>query len=190
VSGDFRKRELDPCFNLLVKAGVLHPVYHTDAHGIPLGAEMDLNKFKTLFLDIGIAQALLGLDLKEWFLNPQRAFINQGQMVESFVGQEILAYTYTFKKNAMYYWQKDTRTSQAEVDYVVQLQDKIIPIEVKSGKTGSLKSLREYLNSHPKTPYSLRFSSHNYSEYDDLKSYPLYAIAKGLAVDWFNKRGV
>lgn len=183
IPGEFRKRELAPCFDLLVKAGIIHPVYHTSAYGIPLGAEADINKFKAIFLDIGIAQAILGLDLKEWFLNPHQAFINQGEIVESFVGQEILAYSYALRKNSMYYWQKETRTGQAEVDYIVQTKNKIIPIEVKSGKTGTLKSLKEYLITHPNTEYAIRFSSHNYSVYNTLRSYPLYAVTKALAID-------
>ncbi len=185
VPGEFRKRELLPCFNLLAKAGVIHPVYHTSARGAPLGAELDLNKFKTLFLDIGLAQSLLGLDLKEWILNPAQAFVNQGKIVESFVGQEILAYSHAFQKKAIYYWLKESRTGQAEVDYIIQIKGEIIPIEVKSGQTGSLKSLREYLISHSNTPYAIRFSGHNYSLQDNLRSYPLYAVAKAIGIEWF-----
>lgn len=180
VPGEFRKRELEPCFNLLVKAGVCHPVYHTSAQGLPLGAEVDLNRFKVIFLDVGLAQALLGLDLKEWFLNPLKAFINQGEIIESFVGQEIMAYSYSFQKKSLYYWQRETRTGQAEIDYVIQLKNDIIPVEVKSGTTGRLFSLREYMASHNNTPFAIRFSSHNYSNHDSLMTFPLYAIAKAL----------
>ncbi len=187
VPGEFRKRELAPCFNLLVKAGVIHPVYQTNAQGLPLGAEIDLDKFKVIFLDIGMAQALLGLDVKEWILHPSKAFLNQGEIVESFVGQEMLAYAYAFQKKSIYYWQKETRTSKAEVDYVIQIKDKIIPIEVKSGTTGSLRSLKEYMISHPNASYAIRFSGHNFSQYEYLCSYPLYAVAKALKIDWFEK---
>lgn len=185
VPGEFRKRELSPCFQLLTKAGVIHPIYHTSAQGLPLGAEADLNKFKAIFLDIGIAQALLGLDLKEWFLNPPQAFINQSAIVEAFVGQEILAYAHSFQKKSVFYWHKESRTSQAEVDYIIQIKDKIVPIEAKSGTTGRLKSLREYLNCHPQTDYMMRFSGHNYSQHDTLRTYPLYEIAKAIGVEWF-----
>lgn len=187
VPGEFRKRELVPCFNLLVKAGVIHPVYQTSAQGLPLGAEIDLEKFKVIFLDIGLAQAMLGLDVKEWILKPSQAFINQGNIVESYIGQEILAYTHAFQKKSIYYWQKESRTAQSEIDYVIQIKDKIIPIEVKSGKTGTLKSLKEYMNYHPGTAYAIRFSGHNYSQYENLHSYPLYAVAKALQIDWFEK---
>lgn len=185
VPGEFRKRELQPCFELLVKAGIIHPVYHTSAQGLPLGADVNLDKFKVLFLDIGFAQTLLGLDLKAWLLNPATAFINQGAIVEAFVGQEILAYSHAFQKKMIYYWHKENRTSQAEVDYVIQIKNQIIPVEAKSGKTGTLKSLKEYLNLHQATSYSLRFSGQNYSEHEGLHSYPLYGIAKAIGMNWF-----
>lgn len=180
LPGNYRKRELMPCFDLLSKANVLHPIYHTGAHGLPLGAEVDLEKFKATFLDIGLAQSLLGLDLKAWFLTPNQAFINQGAIVEAFVGQELLVYSQVFQKKSLYYWQKESASSQAEVDYIIQQGNNIIPVEVKSGRTGQLKSLREFLNSHSNTPYALRFSSHNYSRHSGINSYPLYAIAKAL----------
>lgn len=180
VPGAFRKRELEPCFNLLVKAGIIHPVYHTSAQGLPLGADVDLNKFKALFLDIGLAQAMLGLDLKEWFLSPTKTFVNQGNIIEAFVGQEILAYSSSFTKKNLNYWQREARTSHAEIDYVIQIKSNIVPIEVKSGTTGGLKSLAEYLKAHPSTHYSIRFSGHNYSMHNNMFSYPLYAVAKAL----------
>jgi predicted AAA+ superfamily ATPase len=180
IPGEFRKRELMPCFELLVKAGVIHPVYQTHAQGLPLGADADMNQFKMIFLDIGLAQASLGLDLKDWFLNPDTAFVNQGSIVETFVGQEMLVYSYPFQKKPLYYWHREARGSNAEIDYVTHLQGKIIPIEVKSGTSGSLKGLKEFLICHPKTPYSIRFSGHNYSTHNNLLSYPLYAISKAI----------
>ncbi len=182
IPGEFRKRDLVPGFELLVKAGILHPIYQTSAQGLPLGADANLDKFKAIFVDIGLSQAILGLDLKQWFLNPGQAFVNQGSIVEAFVGQEMVAYSYVFLKKELYYWHREARTSSAELDYVMQIKQDIIPIEVKSGKTGKIKSLREYLKTHPNTLYSIRFSSYNYSEYEGLRSYPLYAVAKALSL--------
>ena len=65
----------------------------------------------------------------------------------------------------------------AEVDYLVQKNELIIPVEVKSSKGNNLQSLRLYLNSHPKTKFGIRCSEHNYSEFDSVQSYPLYALA-------------
>ena len=180
VPGEYRKRELQPCLDLLNKAGVVHIVNHASAQGLPLGAEVDLNKFKAIFLDVGLAQVSLGLDVKEWFLNSPQAFINAGNLNEALIGQELLAYSNPFQKQNLYYWHKESSNSQAEVDYILQIKGDIIPIEVKSGTMGHLKSLREFLKTHPKTQYAVRFSKHNYSKYENLYSYPLYAVAKLL----------
>lgn len=56
-----------------------------------MGAQVDLNYFKIIFLDVGLTQALLKLDLSSWFVDPLDAVINKGQIIEAFVGQELLA---------------------------------------------------------------------------------------------------
>lgn len=181
VSGDYRKRELSPCVDLLKKAGIIHAVYRSSANGIPLGAEADLNKFKLIFIDVALTQQLLGLKTQEWILNPAQSFINKGALLESFVGQEILAYSSARQDMQLYYWQNDQRGSQAEVDYVIQQGSHIVPIEVKSGKGTTLRSMHIFLEKHD-TPYGIRFSTHNYSQQERLASYPLYAIQYAVFV--------
>ncbi|OGB83103.1 hypothetical protein A3F66_05165 [candidate division TM6 bacterium RIFCSPHIGHO2_12_FULL_32_22] len=176
--GEYRKRELEPCLDLLVTAGIIHKVLYTAAQGIPLGAQVDLDTFKIIFLDVGLTQFILGLKTGNWILDPLTEFNNRGMLVESFVGQEIIAYENPTRKSALYYWKRDSRSSEAEVDYVLQYQRNIIPIEVKSGKGSTLKSMQLFLETHKETPYGIRFSSQNYSIYEKIHSYPLYAIAK------------
>jgi len=176
--GDFRKRELEPCLDLLVTAGVVHRVMHTDAHGIPLGAQADLDTFKVIFIDVGLSQFVLDLKTGDWLLNPLEVFINKGMLAESFVGQELIAYEHPMKKSKLYYWKRDARGSEAEVDYVIQHERQIIPIEVKSGKGKTLRSTQTFLESHHESPYGIRFSTNNYSVHEKIYSYPLYAIAK------------
>lgn len=180
VPGEYRKRELYPALNLLEKAGVIHKVYHSPGHGIPLGAAADMDKFKVVFLDVGLTQALLGLNSVEWFLNPNQSFINKGALVESFVGQELLAYSNPILENKLYYWQREARSSQAEVDYLIQKQTNIIPIEVKSDHGSTLRSMHLFLETHPESPYGIRYSAHNYSIHRKIKSIPLYAISSLL----------
>jgi predicted AAA+ superfamily ATPase len=177
IEGDFRKRELAPALELLVTAGVVHKVTHSSGQGIPLGANVDPQTYKVIFLDVALTQAILGLDLAEWFLNPAQQFINKGALVESLVGQELLAYANPHAKSHLYYWQRNAPSSTAEVDYLVQRGENIIPIEVKSGAGKTLKSLHLFLESHPQTPYGVRFSTQNYSEHDRIQSFPLYAVA-------------
>lgn len=178
LSTDYRKRELEPSLHLLEKAGILHQVFYSGGNGFPLGAEIDFSKFKLILFDIGVCQTILGLELKDWFINPKLAFINKGQMAENFVGQELLVYSNAVDRESLYYWSNETRGSHAEIDYLVTRQQKIIPVEVKSGHGAGLQSMRKFLESHRTcSPYGIRFSVHNYSVFDSIHSYPLYAVA-------------
>jgi len=177
IEGDYRKRELSPALDLLVTAGIAHKVTHTSAQGIPLGANVDPQSFKLIFLDVALSQALVGLDLAAWFLNPMQQFVNKGEITEALVGQELLAYANPHSKNNLYYWQRNAPGSSAEVDYIIQKGERIIPIEVKSGSGKTLRSLHSFLQSHPNSQFALRFSAQNYSRYENIESLPLYAVA-------------
>lgn len=182
-SKEYRKRDLEPCLELLVKANIVQKILHTGGHGIPLGAEVNIDKFKFIFLDIALSQTILGLECKEWMLNPQQEFINKGAITEAMIGQELLAYTNPMRQPQLYYWFRETRGATAEVDYLVQDKQFIIPIEVKSKFGGSLKSLHSFMKTHEKSPHAVRFSIHNYSSFDHIHSYPLYAVAGVFAED-------
>lgn len=181
IPGEYRKRELSPALELLDKAGVIHKIYQSTGQGIPIGATKNLDKFKVILLDVGLSQALLGLDLSDWFLNPAIHLINKGILTEAFVGQELLVYGDNYNTH-LYYWQRDTKGSEAELDYLIQLKGHLIPIEVKSNKGGHLKSMHLFLDNHPNIPFGIRFSTHNYSVHQKIYSYPLYAIP--LSIQW------
>lgn len=176
VPGEYRKRELYPALDLLETAGIIHKIFDTAAQGLPLGALANPDDFKIIFLDTALGQQILGLDAGPFIYNPFEQFINKGELVEAFVGQELLAYALPWKKNNLYYWHREARASQAEVDYVIQYHDTIIPIEVKSGPGSTLKSMHSFLESHPQSPYGIRFSTQNFSEHENIKSMPLYSI--------------
>ena len=184
----YRKRDLSPCLDSLLTSNVVHKITHSSGQGIPIGAEVKLNKFKVVFLDIALAQALLGIDLSSWFIDPKINFVNKGSLLEAFVGQEILAYSNPHQKAYLYYWQRETRSSKAEVDYLIQQDNQVVPIEVKSNKGNTLKSLKLFLSNHKKTSYGFRFSKHNYSFHENIYSYPLYAIFKALKKDELIKK--
>jgi hypothetical protein len=80
-----------------------------------------------------------------------------------------------FVEPELYYWQREVKGSAAEVDYLWQIGEYILSIEVKAGKTGTLKSLRVYL-SEKNAPFGIRFSLHSLSFTDSVLSIPLYAI--------------
>ena len=177
----YRKRELEPALWLLEKAGIYHFIYHSQGQGIPLGAQADLSKYKVIMLDVALTQSILGLEIKDWFLQPEINLINKGGLAEAFVGQEMLAYSDPQNSETLYYWQREAKNSNAEIDYLTTNQTNVIPVEVKSGRGSRLQSIRAFLDSHPKSPYGVRFSVHDFSVFDHIHSYPLYAVANAVA---------
>ena len=180
IEGNYRKRELAPALELLVTAGIAHKVFYSPGQGIPLGAQANQTDYKVNFLDVGLSQQLLEYDLGQWFIDPLKEFVNKGELVEAFVGQELFAYSRPHKKKQGFYWHRETRTSLAEVDYLVQVKKDIVPVEVKSGKGYNLHSMKLFLESHPKSPYGIKFSTNNFAQLDALHCYPLYAVSKLL----------
>jgi len=176
--GEYQKRELEPALHLFEKAGLVHKIICSSGQGIPLGAQAKPNDFKIIFLDVALTQNVLKLDIVPWLLTPEATLINSGPIVEAFVGQELLAYSDPISKQSLFYWRKQKQASQAEVDYLTQIQDKVVPIEVKAGGSKRIKSMQIFLESHPNSTYGIKFSANEYETYKKINNYPLYAIAK------------
>lgn len=177
IHGEYRKRELAPALELLERANIVHTVRYSSGQGIPIGAEIDFDVFKIIYLDAALAQATLGSDISIWFLKPLQGFENRGTIAESFVGQELICYANPQSKSQLFFWKRKEKNSSAEVDYLHQSNEHILPIEVKSGHGTTLRSMRLFLESHTKSPFGIRFSSQDYSINDSLDSRPLYAVA-------------
>ena len=138
----------------------------------------------------GLAQRIVGAEVKPWLLNPAVAIGNAGAVTEAFVGQELLAYSRPWAEQELHYWHREARASNAEVDYLLPLGDVVVPVEVKSGATGRLRSLRAFLDEkRSTTPYGLRFCGQPASIHQDLHSYAIYAVPHVLREqiqrDWF-----
>jgi len=183
IPGEFRKRDLTPSFELLERANIVYKVTRSAAQGIPLGAQIEGNDFKAILLDVALSQTLLGLNLGFWLTNPLEQFINKGNIVEAFIGQELIAYEDPIKQAELFYWTREKAGSEVEVDFVMQQRETIIPIEVKSGKGTTLKSMNMFLESHTHAPYGIRFSTNNYSIHQKIYSYPLFAVAYAIMQD-------
>jgi len=171
----YNTRQIKESIELLQKAGLVIPVISTSANEIPLGAEANHKKQKFILLDTGIFQRLLGLELSDILFSSNFSVVNKGYIAEQMVGLELLKALPSYDQYQLYYWQREVEKSQAEVDYVVQRGEKIIPIEVKSGTTGKMQSLHLFLNTK-KSEYGIRTSLENFAQYDRIKVVPLYAI--------------
>ena len=110
-------------------------------------------------------------------MHPLQGFENRGEIAEGFIGQELICYASPDSKAELHFWKRKEKNSAAEIDYLIQRGDQIVPIEVKSGHGNTLRSLHIFLETHPKSNSAIRFSSLNYSLLNKLDSKPLYAVA-------------
>jgi predicted AAA+ superfamily ATPase len=179
VDKDSRSDVIKNALLLLDVAGIAKRCFHTSAQHPPLGAEASDKKFKVYYFDIGIAQRLLGLDVRQWLLKPLQ-LSNQGEMAEQLVAQEMLAYSDFHKASHLYYWHREAKSSNAEVDFVVMKGGDIVPVEVKSSIKGSMKSLNMFLECHANSSYGLKISEGQFSKHDNLVEIPLYALESWL----------
>ncbi len=140
-----RAKDLAAALHLLSLARVAYRVRHTAGNGVPLGAESDERKFKTLFLDVGLMATASGLTLLDLEYAQDVMLINRGALCEQLVGQHLLYSVPSWEEPHLFYWAREKRGSSAEVDYVISQGREVIPVEVKAGKTGTLKSLHLFL---------------------------------------------
>jgi predicted AAA+ superfamily ATPase len=174
IDPHIKSRELKTALNQLEWAGLIHPIFATSASGIPLAAQIKQNKFKPLLLDIGLAQRALQVD-PEIIWQQDLIQIHAGALAEQFVGQELMAYADFFREERLFFWEREKASSVAEVDYVITVGQSIVPIEVKAGAAGHLKSLRQFME-EKKSPLGIRVSQHPLSYEAQVLSVPFYMI--------------
>lgn len=141
INPHLRTNAIKEATNLLIEANILYQIFHSSAAGLPLGAGINPKKFKINFLDIGLALKLQGLTSNELVLTNADQFINKGALAEQFFAQEMLANGMAKNSPELYFWQRESTSSAAEVDFLIQKENQIIPIEVKSGAARRSKSL-------------------------------------------------
>ncbi|MBQ7238018.1 MAG: DUF4143 domain-containing protein, partial [Bacteroidales bacterium] len=172
------------CLRLLTLAGLIIPVKHTAANGLPLGAEENNKYIKYLFLDLGLMQALLSLPANDILLASDVDFVNKGAASEMFAGLELVKNQDCFVRPEMFYWQNTAKGTQGEIDYLTVIAGKIIPIEVKAGTQGSMQSLYNFMDKRTSV-YGIRTSLENVSTLKHnesvVKIVPLYALSAILS---------
>jgi len=142
---DMKSRDVKSALDLFAKAKIISQVFNTDANGVPFGAEEDRDVWKPIFLDVGLMNHANGL--RESFFSEvsDTDLVNEGVMAEQFVGQQLLYRKGTGELPSLHYWLREGAKNNAEVDYVVEDGMNVLPVEVKSGKSGSLRALREMM---------------------------------------------
>ena len=174
IDQQHNSRDIKKSLELLVKAHILHKINSASGAGLPLPAHSNEKYFKVLFLDVGLLQSCMGIT-RETFLADNLLAVYKGLVAEQLIGQELLTLREYYEEPLLFYWHREARGSNAEVDYLWQKNSLILPVEVKAGKTGTLKSLRLFL-AEKKASFGIRFSLHPLSFTDSVLSIPLYAV--------------
>ncbi|MGL1889998.1 MAG: AAA family ATPase [Spirochaetaceae bacterium] len=155
INKNVRSNVVKNAINSLVMARISHKICHSGGDGIPLGAEVKPEHFKTAFVDIGLSNRICGLELTNTM---DMLTIREGLLAEQFTAQELIGCFLPFEDREMYYWIRQNKNANAEVDYLITVNNRVIPIEVKAGTTGSLKSLHVFMASRKASPFAVRFN--------------------------------
>ncbi|MCK5135702.1 MAG: DUF4143 domain-containing protein [Bacteroidales bacterium] len=167
VRKDARAVTYEQTTEWLRKAGLIHMVYILSNPKLPLKGYADNLKFKIYMHDTGLLAAMLNLT-SDLIIDPTRIFSEyNGAFIENYVAQELISYGH----KDLFYW---TSRSDAEVDFILQFQNHIYPVEVKSGTSRNIKSLRSYEKKYyPEV--LLRISPRNFVQSGNFINLPLYA---------------
>ena len=159
-------------FDLLCTARVVHKIPSANPSGLPLGASANEKRFKAAFLDVGLMQRACGLPVDHEMQHRDLLDAYRGQLAEQFVAQELLV----THDRELFYWSREARGSQAEVDFLVVQSGVIHPLEVKSGRGGQLRSLHLALQKYPTCGDGFVLSSGPYGRIPEQKLVflPLY----------------
>lgn len=194
VGGGYKTDEIKKALEMLIRAGILIPVMHTNANGLPLGSEADHSYRKILLLDTGLMLRLLNMttgDISQITTHILTAgasdLVNKGPMAEQIAGLEMLRYQSPNIRHDLFYWVRQARNSQAEIDYLTNHLQNVLPVEVKAGTQGGMKSLWLFMR-EKKLSQAVRCSLENFGAFDYIDNEadavvrhvhicPLYAIS-------------
>jgi predicted AAA+ superfamily ATPase len=168
ISKNARLREYSTALQWLVDSGIVHKISNINQIDVPLAAHADRSVFKLFMIDTGLLGAMLDVPVKSVLDQTELFTSYKGALTESYVAQQMIANG--FKE--IYYW---TGPADAEVDFVLQEQNGVYPLEVKAGINVRSKSLLKFGEQ-----YSLEFLSrctaHNLRQDGHILNYPLYCV--------------
>jgi hypothetical protein len=169
-------RDIKDALDMLVQAGIIQKIKAVTNPNLPLHYYSKDNHLKIAFLDVGLVVRSMFLEYTSIDL-PNSLNVYSGVLTEQFVIQELTSYHSPFEKQEFFYWKRDKKGSSSEIDLLYVLDSEVFPIEIKSGKTGTLKSLQIYKKEYnPKL--CIRYSENPLSYYDNILSIPLYMISQ------------
>jgi predicted AAA+ superfamily ATPase len=180
LASGFSNPTIKGAFMALKMARLINSVKASSPSGLPLEANANERKFKTIFLDVGLMAHLNGLSSQYVEIKEKIDSVFNGALAEQFVGQEFLA----SGQKGLYYWARESKSSTAEVDYLLVRVAEIFPVEVKNSSSGRLKSLHLLLKEYPncKKAFVLSHAEYGKLESQKLEFVPIY-YASQLAME-------
>ena len=164
--------------DLLEQSKLVVRVMSCHANGIPIGGDVNPKSNKFILLDTGLYLHECGLDVSDLIARPPVDFINSGKLAEVLVGLELLKSADAFTDRELFYWHREAANSTAEVDYLLQHNGAVLPVEVKAGRRGAMKSLH-LLMAEKGIGLGLRTSQENLGVSGNVRIVPHYMIG-----DW------
>lgn len=144
ISRDDLSRDLKLNLKLLEEAKVVSFVKHSNCSGIPLEASEVDEVFKNLVLDVGLMNHAQSLKWSSFANSQENEILTEGVIAEQFVGQHLLFQKPFYEPPHLNYWLREGKSSNAEVDYVVEEDSSLVAIEVKAGAAGKIRSLHQW----------------------------------------------
>lgn len=165
-----RAAQYELAIQWLIDAGIIHKVPRVSVLKMPLKAYEDISGFKLFMLDCGLLGRMAGAPASQVLASDNAFTEYKGAFTEQFVHQQLTA-----NGISAYYWSNDKTT--AEIDFVIQSEERVIPIEVKAEENVRAKSMSEYIRNNPELNLKgVRVSMKGYIDQEWMENVPLYAI--------------
>jgi predicted AAA+ superfamily ATPase len=141
-----KQADITRTLTLLIKARLCHPIQNMETNGELSGTETDSKTFKMILIDVGLVSALLGLKLDQFKTIEDLMFTHQDILAEQIVGQLLRLTSPFYIDPFLHYWTHDAYGTSVEIDYLIQHEQNIVPIQVKAHSMERLPSLHQLMH--------------------------------------------
>lgn len=164
-----RAKDFEVAIQWLMDAGLVYKAERVKEPKKPLKFYVDIASFKLFLLDCGLLGAMNETEAKDLLVAENGMEESKGAFTENFVMSQLVA----TRDTSVFYYSNDAKL---EIDFLIQQDSQIVPIEAKAEENLRSKSLSSFVSSHPET-HGIRFSMSDYREQDWLTNVPLYAVS-------------
>ncbi len=142
---DWKANEIRQALELLERAGIVVKVKHSESSGVPLSTQEDPTVYKLFFVDIGLALNAWGTGGLELSAFLEGRIFEEGKLAEQFAAQALAYSAGRHEAPRLFYWLREGKSTNAEVDFLLTVRQTVIPLEIKAGTSGSLRSLHQFM---------------------------------------------